>query len=175
MSVPSSSDRLIYTVPSPADARPELLAIREWRVCEQFPPGEVFLTSLNGEQVWLGPVFESPWSPDEPPGASAGVHAFKRWPRRKLWKDGWFFGPQTWAWGWVALSGLVEETTGGYRAQVAVIRQLRLGPATLAIFPSRKAARGYVAEELEERYQCPVKIGYHEWRVSRTMIHSKGR
>jgi hypothetical protein len=172
MSTPNFSDRLIYTVPSGSDDREELLAMREWRICEQFPPGLAFLTSLNGEQVWLGPVFESPWSPDEPPGPSAGVHGLKRWPRRQLWREGWFYGRETWAWGWVALSGLVEETPAGYRAQVAVIRQLRLGPRTLALFPSREALRDLIGD-LEQRYQCRVKIGYPEWRTSRTMVPAR--
>ena len=168
MGTPEFSDRLIYTVPSDAPDGAEVLAMREWCVCEQFPPGEVFLTSLNGEQKWFGPVFESPWSPDEPSGPSTGVHGLKRWPRRQLWKEGWFYGRRTWAWGWVALSGLVEETAGGYRAQMAVIRQLRLGPRTLALFSSREDVRDLV-DQLEKLYQCRVKVGYPEWRVSRTM------
>jgi hypothetical protein len=81
-------------------------------------------------------------------------------------RDGWFYGRQTWAWGWVALSGLVEEYPLVYRAERAAIRQLRLGPRTLAYFQAKNDARDVVAE-LGGRYQCQVKIGYPEWRFSR--------
>ncbi len=169
MSAPRSADRQVYTVRSGPDVRHELIAMREWRICAEEGTGRALLTSLNGEQVWEGPVFESPWSPDEPPGPSTGVHGLKRWCRRQLWEKGWLVGRETWAWGWVALSGLVEETPTGFRAEVAAIRHCRLGPFTLSLFDSRDAVRALVVE-LEERYRCPVKIGYPEWRVSRTMV-----
>jgi hypothetical protein len=169
MGTPDFSDRLIYTVPAGNEDSGELLAIREWRLCNEPASHRAILTSLNGEQVWEGPVLESIWSPDEPSGPSTGVHGLKHRARQHFVKDGWLYGRKTWAWGWVALSGLVEESGFGYRAERAAIRQLRLGPRTLAYFGSPAEARGVVAE-LEHRYQCPVKIGYSEWRVSRTMV-----
>jgi len=169
MNTPNFSDRLIYTVPTGTRVREELLAIREWRLCEQIPPGLVFLTSLNGEQVWDGPVFESAWSPDEPRGPSTGVNGLKHRFRRHFVKEGWLYGRKTWAWGWVALSGLVEEFDLAYRAERAAIRQLRLGPRALALFDSSEALRELIAD-LEDQYQCRVKVGYHEWHISRTMI-----
>jgi hypothetical protein len=174
MSAPRFPDRLVYTVQSRGDARDELLAMCAWRARERIPPWEVFLTSLDGTQEWDGPVLESPWSPNEPPGRGKGVRAFKRC-RRRLWCDGWCYGQRVEAWGWVALSGLVEETPAGYRAQVAVIRQIRIGPAALAHFATASIARTFCVELLEERYRCPVKIGYPEWRVSRTMISREAR
>ena len=172
MDLPNFSDRLIYTVPAGPGELGELLGNREWRICADPAAPCIILTSLNGAQVWDGPVFESAWSPDEPPGPSTGVHAFKNRYRRGWVKKDWFYGRRTWAWGWVALSGLVEETPAGYRAQVAVIRQLRLGPRTLALFPSREALRDLIGD-LEQRYQCRVKIGYPEWRTSRTMVPAR--
>ena len=169
MDLPNFSDRLIYTVPAGTGASGELLANREWRVCNEKGGHHVLLTSLNGEQVWDGPVFESPWSPDEPHGPSTGVHGFKNRYRREWTKKDWFYGRRTWAWGWVALSGLVEESDLGYRAERGAIRQLRLGPRTLAHFGSPNDVRDIIAE-LEDRYQCRVKIGYPEWRFSRTMV-----
>ena len=174
MNTPDFSDRLIYTVPTGAGARAELLATREWRICADKESHRVILTSLNGEQVWDGPVFESVWSPDEPSGPSTGVHGLKHRFRKHFLRDGWFYGRKTWAWGWVALSGLVEESDLGYRAERAAIRQLRLGPRALALFHSREEAQDLIAD-LEDQYQCRVKVGYPEWRVSRTMVPSEGR
>jgi hypothetical protein len=167
--LPNFSDRLIYTVPAGTGELGELLANREWRICADPAGPRVILTSLNGEQVWDGPVFESPWSPDEPPGPSTGVHGLKNRYRRGLVKQDWDYGRRTWAWGWVALSGLVEEYDLGFRAERAAIRQLRLGPRALAHFGSRDEVRDLIAQ-LEDRYQCEVKIGCPEWRVSRTMF-----
>ena len=174
MSTPNFSDRLIYTVSAGTGEPGELLANREWRICAEKDTNQILLTSLNGEQVWDGPVFDPVWSPDEPPGPSTGVHAFKNRYRRDWVKKDWFYGRRTWAWGWVALSGLVEEFELGYRAEQAAIRQLRLGPRALAHFGSRDEVRDIIAE-LEDRYQCPVKVGYSEWRVSRTMVPAEGR
>ena len=174
MDTPEFSDRLIYTVQAGLDGGEELLAMREWRLCNEPGTGRPLLTSLNGEQVWLGPAFESPWSPDQPPGPSIGVHGLKRWTRHSLWRDGWFFGRKTWAWGWVALSGLVEESLGGFCAQTGAIRQLRLGPRTLALFASRRDLKDLIAD-LEERYQCRVKVGYPEWQISRVMRPAERR
>jgi hypothetical protein len=174
MSIPEFSDRLIYTVSSGPGDREELLAMREWRICTEKGTGRAILTSLNGQQVWDGPAFESPWAPDQESGPSTGVHGFKRRARRHFWNEDWFYGRRTWAWGWVALSGLVEEYPLGYRAEVAAIRQLRLGPRSLAYFASRGDLRD-IAAELGERYQCRVKVGYPEWRVSRTMVPSEER
>jgi hypothetical protein len=169
MDLPDFSDRLIYTVPAGPGELGELLGNREWRICADPAGPRVILTSLNGQQVWDGPVFESVWSPDEPPGPSTGVHAFKNRYRRCWVKKDWFYGRQTWAWGWVALSGLVEEYDLGFRAERAAIRQLRLGPRALANFRTPEQLRNVVAE-LEDRYQCRVKVGYPEWRVSRMMV-----
>ena len=169
MPTPNFSDRLIYTVPAGAGTRGELLANREWRICAEKGSDRFILTSLNGEQVWDGPVFESPWSPDAPAGPSTGVHGFKNRYRREWVKKDWFYGRRTWAWGWVALSGLVEEYDLGYRAELGAIRQLRLGPRALAHFGSPEDVRDVIAE-LEDRYQCRVKVGYPEWRISRTMV-----
>jgi hypothetical protein len=174
MDTPDFSDRLIYTVPAGMEGSGELLAIREWRICNEKASHRAILTSLNGEQVWEGPVFESIWSPDEPSGPSTGVHGLKHSARQHYVKDDWLFGRRTWAWGWVALSGLVEESGVGYRAERAAIRQLRLGPRALALFHSREEAQDLIAD-LEDQYQCRVKVGYPEWRVSRTMVPSEGR
>ena len=169
MSTSRPTDRKVYTVPTGGDIRRELLAMREWSLVLERDTRRPLLKSLNGEQAWLGPVLEWPWSPDEPAGPSTGVHGMTRWARRRMWDMGWFYGPDTWAWGWVALSGLVEENAAGFRAQRAVIRHLRLGARALALCTTREEAGGLVFF-LEERYQCPVKFGYPEWRVSRAML-----
>jgi hypothetical protein len=168
------SDRSIYTVATGQDVRYELLAMRQWLLLAEKETGRPVLTSLNGQQVWLGPVLEWPWAPGEPAGPNAGVNGLKRSYRHWFWLADWFYGPDTMVWGWVALSGLVEETRGGYRAERGVIRQLRLGPFVLAEFASRAAAARLVAE-LEDRYRCPVKIGYPEWRVSRMPLAQRER
>ena len=118
--------------------------------------------------LWDGPILRSAWSP-EARGANTGVHGLKPRFRRYFLENGWFYGRETWAWGWVALSGLVEEFSGGYRAEWGAIRQLRLGPRSLALYDAVEDLRDVMAD-LEDPYQCRVKVGYHEWRISRTMI-----
>ena len=162
----------IYTVPTRPSAQGELLAMREWRLWSQ--EGRAVLTSLSGEPVWDGPVLRSPWSPERPHEPSAGVRGINPRNRRFFWNAEYFFAARTWLWGWVALSGRVEDWRIGWRAEVAAIRHLRLGAQTLAIFETRDDARGLV-KELEDRYQCPVKIGYPEWRLSRALIAQQAR
>lgn len=169
MNTQNDANRLIYTVPTRAAARSELLAMRDWRVFIDEVNRRLILTSLDAAQVWDGPILRSPWSPDEARGFNTGVHGLKPRFRRYFVEKGWFYGRETWAWGWVALSGLVEEFSGGYRAEWGAIRQLRLGPRSLALHDSVEDVCNVIAD-LEDCYQCRVKVGYHEWRISRTMI-----
>ena len=71
--------------------------------------------------------------------------------------------------GWVALSGRVVEHELGYRAERAVIRKLRLGVGTHLV-EQRIPALHRIARELEDRYQAPVKIGWTERRLARTLL-----
>ena len=61
------------------------------------------------------------------------------------------------------------EHERGYRAERVVIRRLRLGAAAHRVFatPETLAAS---CDELERRYQCPVKITGVDARIARRFI-----
>ena len=90
----------------------------------------------------------------------------------------------------MALSGRVVEHRYGYRAERAVIRRLRLGPFQLlgrstSSVSSRPVGTALgvgtylkvegqddllgVQDELERRYQAPVKLGGMERRIARRL------
>ncbi len=168
MDVPHCSGRYVYTVSSRADGRDEVLALRAWRFCTERVTNRTLLTSVTEQLIWTGPVRVATWEEQWLIPRGGGYGGYRCRVRSQLRREGWFYGPGVWAWGWVALSGLVRELGHAYFAQTSAIRQLRLGPRALAYFASREAA-GELVADLEDRYQCRVKIGYPEWRVSRAM------
>jgi len=159
-----------WTIPSPLPrdrwAGGELLGLRAWRLVRWNDDQRLRLQSLGRDAVWHGPVFAA----DAPPCAAneSGVYALKpgRRPRSRHasgsgYADDWLAGSRTWIWGWVALSGEVVEHERGYRAQRAVVRRLRLGSLAHLAFDG-PAALADTVRDLEDRYQCPVKLGSWE-------------
>lgn len=143
----------------------ELLAWRVWRL-GQTPEGSVLLVSAYRDTVWEGPVLKADYRPYSVPRCGSGIYALKPSTRPVRGHYDWALGGETWVRGWVALSGQVVEHRAGYRAERAVIRRLRLGPAAHRFFdtPERLAA---IRHELEQRYQCPVKVGGLDARTAR--------
>lgn len=144
----------------------ELLAWRVWNLCRWRPDGSLRLVSATRPTVWDGPVLMADHRPLATPSCGSGVYAVKPSVRPCRRHYDWALGGETWVRGWVALSGQVVEHERGYRAERAVIRRLRLGAAAHRYFRSpKKLAR--VREELERRYQCPVKISGVDMRIAR--------
>lgn len=78
-----------------------------------------------------------------------------------------------WVTGLVALSGRVVEHAYGYRAQRAVVRELRLGVGTHLAVRSLHRLR-QVMECLEDRYQVAVDIGQSEREIAdRLLMHGR--
>jgi hypothetical protein len=69
----------------------------------------------------------------------------------------------------VALSGRVVEHELGYRAERAVIRELRLGVGTHLAVRNLEMLRTLMAR-LEERYQAPVDAGLAEREIADRML-----
>jgi hypothetical protein len=107
--------------------------------------------------------------PDAVAHSGSGVYALKPATRPSRRHFDWALGPDTWVRGWIALSGRVVEHEHGYRAERVVIRRLRLGAAAHRFFltPETLAA---VRDELERRYQCPVKITGVDARIARGFV-----
>ncbi len=171
--VPNPLPREIWT-------RGELLALRAWRLVRWEEDGGLRLGSLSQGDVWHGPVFRADFRPEAKPGCGSGVYAIKpsRRPRRNNLGPGslgvfdWLTGPDTWIWGWVALSGQVVEHVEGYRAEVAVVRRLHLGVQAHLAFPWPGEIEALM-RDLEIRYQCPVKAGYWESRKAIRILSIK--
>lgn len=145
----------------------ELIGRRMWGLCVWWEDGELRLTSIAAPCAWDGPVHRAHLTPgvERPyPGfkevGSAGVYAFK--PEAAEWMDRECrtLGLVT---GHVALSGRVVEHELGYRAERAVIRDLRLEPVALHALGSDRAVRAAVAA-LERRYQVDVAVS--EFRLT---------
>ena len=77
----------------------------------------------------------------------------------------WSNNELCWVTGTVALSGRVVEHALGYRAECAVIRELRLGVGTHLAVRALETLRQVMAS-LEERYQAPVDAGLAEREVA---------
>ncbi|MGH7646321.1 MAG: hypothetical protein ACREMR_12145 [Gemmatimonadales bacterium] len=140
----------------------ELLAWRIWRLGWHARAGGLRLVSFTMPHIWDGPVLHADVPPGRGPGSTSGVHAFRSPPPGNVRRA---CGGPFWISGWVALSGLVVEHELGYRAEVAVVRRLRLGvPAHLAAQEAPAIRR--LRSELEWRYQAPVKLGIVERRIA---------
>ena len=148
----------------------ELLAWRVWRLARA-QDGGLRLVSYTRDTVWDGPVLTADRRPHAVPGCGSGVYAMKPGTRPHMSPFDWALDAQTWVRGWVALSGQVVEHQLGYRGERAVIRRLRLGPAAHRCFRSPEALVR-VRDELEQRYQCPVKITGVDARIARRFASS---
>jgi hypothetical protein len=148
----------------------ELVALRAWRLAWWLPDGGLRLASLSRDTIWHGPVLTADRVPTADPRSGTGVYATKPGRRPRISVAGpfqrpfdWLSGRDTWVWGWVSLYGQVVEHVEGYRAEAAIVRRLRLGVQTLLAFPDLPS-RQRVIRELEDRYQCRVRIGWWERR-----------
>ena len=143
----------------------ELLAWRLWRL-GLAPDGTILLVSMFQNTVWEGPVVAADHLPLPVPTCGSGIYALKPAVRPVRDQYDWALGGDTWVRGWVALSGQVVEHQLGYRAERVVIRRLRLGAAAHRCYgtPQEIAA---VRKQLEQRYQCPVRISPLDARIAR--------
>jgi hypothetical protein len=143
----------------------ELLAWRAWRLARWGPDGGLRLLSMTASWAWDGPVFGADFLPFGSDANKSGVYALKWRPCPQI---DWLWGEHCWVLGWVALSGRVVEHRYGYRAERAVIRRLRLGVGTYLKVESHDDLVG-VQEELERRYQAPVRLGGFQRRIARRL------
>ena len=92
--------------------------------------------------------------------------------KRNLTDTGeWRLSEHCWVTGWVALSGRVVEHDLGYRAERAVIRELRLGVPTHLAARHPEMLRNLIGW-LEERYQAPVDAGLPERDIADRILAS---
>jgi hypothetical protein len=75
-----------------------------------------------------------------------------------------------WVTGTIALSGRVIEHALGYRAERAVVRELRLGVGAHLVLRSLKQLREMI-DGLEDRYQVTVNAGQLEREIADRMLH----
>ena len=143
----------------------ELVAWRAWRLARWGPDNGLRLVSVTANWAWDGPVFGADFLPYGSDGNKSGVYALKWRPCPQI---EWLWGEYCWVLGWVALSGRVVEHRYGYRAERAVIRRLRLGVGTYLKVEEQDDLLE-VQEELERRYQTPVKLGGVERRLARRL------
>ena len=148
----------------------ELVAWRAWRLAilmgddgDQIGPR---LLSLSAPCIWDGPAIRVditvPGGKEQP----SGIYALKPDAAERV---EWRRSEHCWVTGWVALSGRVVEHALGYRAERAVIRELRLGVGTHLAVRKVPMLRDLVAS-LERRYQAPVDPGYAEQEGADRML-----
>jgi len=122
----------------------------------------VRLLSLSAPCIWDGPAIRVEVVPSAPPENPSGIYALKP---AVAEGSAWPLGDYCWVTGTVALSGRVVEHALGYRAECAVIRELRLGVGTHLAVRALETLRQLMAS-LEERYQAPVDAGLAEREVA---------
>lgn len=147
----------------------ELVAWRGWRLAHLLGSDSdgagPRLLSLSALCIWDGPVARdaAPLATLERP---SGIYALKP---EIAGRVEWQRSEDCWVTGRVALSGRVVEHALGYRAQCAVIRELRLGVATHLAVRKLDALRDLLGE-LERRYQAPVDAGHAEREIADRML-----
>ena len=151
------------------DSDTELLAWRAWRLGLLLPEdgddatGPILL-SLVAPCVWNGPVVHEgkPFGTIQIP---SGIYALKPSVLDRFnWQN-----EHCWVTGTIALSGRVVEHEIGYRAERAVVRELRLGVGIHLAVRSLDKLRG-VVDQLEDRYQVSVNIGQSDREVADRML-----
>ena len=148
----------------------ELLAWRAWRLAilmdadeDEYGPR---LLSLSAPWIWDGPAVRAELTPSAALQPPSGIYALKREVAERV---GWQLSEDCWVTGWVALSGRVVEHAHGYRAERAVIRELRLAVGTHLAVRRLEMLRNLM-DRLEERYQAPLDPGIAERRVADGML-----
>ncbi len=148
----------------------ELLAWRAWRLAilmdddvNQIGPR---LLSLSAPCIWDGPAIRVDLTVSSGKEQPSGIYALKP-DGTERWE--WRRSERCWVTGWVALSGRVVEHARGYRAERAVIRELRLGVGTHLAVRKGPMLRDLIAS-LEQRYQAPVDTGQAEREVADRML-----
>ncbi|MDP3940207.1 MAG: hypothetical protein Q8R92_18995 [Deltaproteobacteria bacterium] len=147
----------------------ELVAWRAWRLLTVMSPSGpeigLRLVSISVPRIWMGPVAQTdpPTVESETP---SGIHVLKE----AIWRQcRWSFLEDCWVSGTVALSGRVIEHAAGYRAERAVIRDLRLSVGThLAVRSLEELSR--LIGSLEQRYQVAVDVGQAEREAADKML-----
>ena len=146
----------------------ELLAWRSWRLgfllLRAGGDGGHRLLSLTAECIWNGPVVQER-EPQVSTITPSGIYALKLDVADRIqWQN-----EHCWVTGTIALSGRVVEHALGYRAERAVVRELRLGVGThLAVRSLNQLRR--LMECLEERYQVTVAVGHQEREIADRML-----
>lgn len=139
----------VVAVPTEEQAT-EIMAWREWHI-ELGHEGAV-LVSPSYPTIWTGPVLVS----DVVPSAANpnGVYA-----HRTMIEPVYMYSGVVWrrrVIGRVALSGTVLEGERGYRAERATIQEL-----WVCSIPEQLDVAPFVVQcDFEQRYQCPVHLGY---------------
>jgi hypothetical protein len=151
----------------------ELVAWRAWRLGfflrRAGGDGGPRLLSLSAPCIWNGPVVRDgvPLPTIEQP---SGIYALKPEVADRIqWQN-----EHCWVTGTIALSGRVIEHELGYRAERAVVRDLRLGVGAHLALRSLKQLREII-EALETRYQVSVSVGQSEREIADRMIHGGHR
>jgi hypothetical protein len=147
----------------------ELLAWRAWRLGfflrRAGGDGGPRLLSLSASCIWNGPVV-SERAPQLPTDTPSGIYALKLDIADRInWQN-----EHCWVTGTIALSGRVIEHAYGYRAQRAVVRELRLGVGAHLALRSLQQVRDMI-DVLEQRYQVTVNAGLSERQIADRMLH----
>jgi hypothetical protein len=146
----------------------ELIAWRAWRLGfflrRAGGDGGPRLLSLSAPCIWNGPAVHegTPLADTEYP---SGIYALKPEVADRIqWQN-----EHCWVTGTIALSGRVIEHELGYRAERAVVRELRLGVGAHLALRSLKQLRD-VIEALESRYQASVSVGQSAREIADRML-----
>ncbi len=149
----------------------ELIAWRAWRLGfflrRAGGDGGPRLLSLAAPCIWNGPVVRDRVplpNVDQP----SGIFALKPEVGDRIqWQN-----ENCWVTGTIALSGRVIEHELGYRAERAVVRDLRLGVGAHLALRSPKQLRE-VIEGLENRYQVSVNAGQSDREIADRMLPNR--
>lgn len=145
----------------------ELIAWRAWRLGflrrHSGGDGGPRLLSIAAACIWNGPVVRD-GAPIVDLKYPNGLYALKP---DAINRFQWH-AEHCWITGTIALSGRVVEHALGYRAERAVVRDLRLGVATHLAVRALKQLR-QLMDALEERYQVSVDVGQQEREIADRM------
>ena len=144
--------------PDPEPVTSEILAWRGW-LRDTKNDYEPVLRSFNYDVRWDGPSLTADKVPSRK--HDHGIYALKATPGKRHEQSSYYFN--AFAFGCVALSGVVVEGELGYRAERATIRELWLcGPEARGSLGERHCAIE-LAGMLEQRYQVDVHLACEDW------------
>lgn len=151
----------------------ELLAWRGWRLATLMSASGADdgprLLSLSAPCIWNGPVVHA-GIPRETVETPSGIYALKA---DVADRSQWETSEHCWVTGSIALSGCVVEHALGYRAERAVVRELRLSVGTHLAVRSLAQLKQLMGC-LEDRYQVSVDVGAREREIAdRLLMHGK--